>query len=594
MERTYRKDDILTVTIEDFSEDGLGIGKADGYALFVKDTVVGDTCRVKIMKAKKNYAFAHLEEVINPSSFRITPSCGKAKACGGCQLQAMSYEAELAFKENKVKNNLIRIGGFPEEFIESIKEPIKGMDNPFRYRNKAQYPLGYDKEGNLVAGFFAGRTHDIIPNTDCLLGREINKTILECILSFMKKEKISAYDEKTGKGWLRHILIREGFTSGEIMVCLIVNAKSLPKEELLCEVLTREIPAIKSICLNVNLKDTNVIMGDETRVLWGRETIEDELDGVKFKISARSFYQINPVQTERLYKKALEYAGLTGKEAVWDLYCGIGTISLFLARKAGKVYGVEIIPEAIADAKENAKLNGITNAEFFAGKAEEVLPEFYNKQKEADSNNSKHNDMLHPDVIVVDPPRKGCDEKCLETMLRMEPERIVYVSCDSATLARDLKILCEEKYELKAWQCYDQFSRTVHVETVVQLSKGDIDGYVSREKKDAKSETSETINGYRKGNKVPETTNVKIDFSLENLDLSELRGKATYEQIKDYVREQTGFRVSTLYISQVKRKCGLEVGESYNKPKSEDARQPQCTPEKEDAIMQALRHFGMI
>ena len=483
MEKTYKKDDVLTVTIEDISDEGLGIGKADGYALFVKDTVVGDTCRVKIMKAKKNYAFAHLEEVINPSSFRITPRCEKAKACGGCQLQAMSYEAELAFKENKVKNNLVRIGGFPEDFIEGIKEPIVGMSssdvnekskkpdgkcdckeaamNPYRYRNKAQYPVGYDKEGNLVAGFYAGRTHDIIPNTDCLLGREINKTILECILSFMKKEKISAYDEKTGKGMLRHILIREGFTSGEIMVCLIVNADSLPKEEALCETLVKEVPAIKSSCLNVNLKDTNVIMGDETRVLWGKETIEDELDGVKFKISARSFYQINPVQTERLYKKALEYANLTGKESVWDLYCGIGTISLFLARKAGTVYGVEIIPEAIADAKENAKLNGITNAEFFVGKAEEVLPEFYN--------NPDSDTMLHPDVIVVDPPRKGCDEKCLETMLRMEPERIVYVSCDSATLARDLKILCEEKYELKAWQCYDQFSRTVHVETVALI-----------------------------------------------------------------------------------------------------------------------------
>ena len=463
MEKIYKKGDVLEVTIEDLSDEGLGIGKHDGYALFVKDTVVGDRCRVKIMKAKKNYAFAHLEEVIDPSSFRIEPLCKNARACGGCQLQAMSYEAELDFKENKVKNNLIRIGGFPEDFIEGIKEPIVGMEKPFRYRNKAQYPIGYDRAGNPVAGFYAGRTHDIIPNTDCLLGREINKTILECILSFMRKEKISAYDENTGKGLIRHVLIREGFTSKEIMVCLVVNARTLPKEESLCEVLVKEVPAIKSICLNVNLKDTNVIMGDETRVLWGKETVEDELDGVKFKISARSFYQINPVQTERLYKKALDFAGLTGKESVWDLYCGIGTISLFLARKAGKVYGVEIIPEAIADAKENAKLNGITNAEFFVGKAEEVLPDFYN--------NPDSETMLHPDVIVVDPPRKGCDEKCLETMLRMEPERIVYVSCDSATLARDLKILCEEKYELKAWQCYDQFSRTVHVESCVLLER---------------------------------------------------------------------------------------------------------------------------
>ena len=461
MEKTYKKGDILEIKIEDMSDEGLGIGKAEGYTLFVKDAVIGDTCLVKIMKAKKNYAFAHLEEVKEPSSFRLTPLCAKAKACGGCQLQAMSYEAELKFKENKVKNNLIRIGGFAEDFVELIKEPIVGMDTPYRYRNKAQYPVGYDKTGKLVTGFYAGRTHDIISNTDCILGKEKNKDILEAVLSFMEKNGISAYSEESGKGIIRHILIREGFKTGEVMVCIVANADKLPHEEELGEMLFA-MPGIKSVVLNINKENTNVILGKTTRVIKGSETIMDYLGDLSFKISAPSFYQVNPVQTEKLYTKALEYADLHGEEAVWDLYCGIGTISLFMAKKAKKVYGVEIVPEAIEDAKENAKRNGITNAEFFVGKAEEVLPEFYENET---------SDMRTPDVIVVDPPRKGCDEKCLETMLKMNPKRIVYVSCDSATLARDLKILCEEKYELKAWQCYDQFSRTVHVETVALISQ---------------------------------------------------------------------------------------------------------------------------
>ncbi|MCR4648836.1 MAG: 23S rRNA (uracil(1939)-C(5))-methyltransferase RlmD [Lachnospiraceae bacterium] len=566
MEKIYKKDDVLEITIEDMSEEGLGIGKADGYALFVKDTIVGDRCIVKIMKAKKNYAFAHLEEVLSPSSFRIEPKCPKSKACGGCQLQAMSYEAELKFKENKVKNNLIRLGGFSEDFIESIKEPIVGMEPPFRYRNKAQYPIGYDREGKPVAGFYAGRTHNIIPNTDCLLGKEINEKILKCILSFMKEEKIAAYDENTGKGLLRHVLIREGFSTGEIMVCLIVNAKSFEKEEKLCRILTGKIPEIKSICLNTNTENTNVIMGDSTRVLWGKETIEDELGGVKFKISARSFYQINPVQTERLYSKALEYANLTGKESVWDLYCGIGTISLFLAKKAGNVYGVEIIPQAIADAKENARINGITNAEFFVGKAEEVLPEFYEKQSnKTNPNDGKAKDMLHPDVIVVDPPRKGCDEKCLETMLQMEPERIVYVSCDSSTLARDLKILCAEKYELKAWQCYDQFSRTVHVETVALLSK--------------LSEAKHHIN-------------VKLD--MDELDVTTAETKTTYNEIRDWVKEKYGFNVTNLNIAHVKQKHGIIEQENHRKSKYPDKKQQGTPDEKVKAIEDAMKHLQMI
>ncbi len=489
----YKKGDVLTVTIEDIDTEGQGIGKADGYTLFVKDALVGDVVKVKIMKAKKNYAFARLEEVITPSSYRVEPKCEHHRRCGGCQLQCLSYEAQLAFKQKKVRNNLMRIGGFAEEFIDEIMQPIIGMEVPFYYRNKAQYPIGKEKKtGKPVAGFYAQRTHDIIPNTDCALGVSENKVILEKVLAWMEECKVSAYDETTGKGLVRHVLIRKGFASGELMVCLVVNGRELPRVGKLIESL-KEVPGMKSISLSINRENTNVIMGTTIRTLWGSDTIEDTLGGIQFRISPLSFYQVNPLQTEKLYGKAVEFAGLTGKETVWDLYCGIGTISLFMAKNAGKVYGVEIIPEAIEDAKGNAERNGFTNAEFFVGKAEEVLPEFYEKaskesdEKEAllgklveenvsDSEQSAGNaaqaaDMLHPDVIVVDPPRKGCDVQCLDTMLKMQPKRIVYVSCDSATLARDLKILCEGGYELKKAVCVDMFGQSVHVESTVLLQR---------------------------------------------------------------------------------------------------------------------------
>ncbi|MBQ7767071.1 MAG: 23S rRNA (uracil(1939)-C(5))-methyltransferase RlmD [Lachnospiraceae bacterium] len=486
----YKKGDLLTVTIEDMDTDGQGIGKADGYTLFIKDALIGDVVKVKIMKAKKNYAFARLEEVLTPSSYRIEPKCEHHRRCGGCQLQCLSYDAQLAFKEKKVRNNLVRIGGFEEGLIDEIMQPIIGMEVPFYYRNKAQYPIGKDKKtGKPIAGFYAQRTHDIIPNTDCALGVAENKEILERILAWMEECKVSAYDEETGKGLVRHVLIRKGFVSGELMVCLVVNGRELPQVGRLIESL-KTVPGMKSISLNVNRENTNVIMGKTIRTLWGSDTIEDTLGGIQFRISPLSFYQVNPVQTEKLYGRAVEFAGLTGKETVWDLYCGIGTISLFMAKNAGKVYGVEIIPEAIEDAKGNAERNGFTNAEFFVGKAEEVLPEFYEKASKEDSapnvqenddvesyKNEKSadaesaTDMLHPDVIVVDPPRKGCDVQCLDTMLKMQPKRIVYVSCDSATLARDLKILCEGGYELKKAVCVDMFGQTGHVETVCLLSR---------------------------------------------------------------------------------------------------------------------------
>ena len=451
-----KKNDIFTVQITDTGTEGEGIGKIAGFTLFVKDAVIGDTVQVKVMKAKKNYAYAKLEKVLVPSPFRVEPPCAFHRQCGGCQLQSLSYEKQLEFKQNKIRNNLVRIGGFEPEKIDACMEPIIGMEDPWHYRNKAQFPFGYDKEGNVVTGFYAGRTHTIIPNTDCALGVKENKEILEIILAYMKKYAVSAYEETTGKGLVRHVLIRKGFASGQIMVCLILNGKKLPEEQWLAEELWK-IPGMTSVSVNVNTERTNVIMGKKVRVLKGEEKIEDAIGDVVFRISPLSFYQVNPVQTRKLYGQALEYAGLTGEETVWDLYCGIGTISLFLAQKAKKVYGVEIVPEAIADAKENAVRNGITNAEFYVGKAEEVLPQMYEEEG------------VYADVIVVDPPRKGCDEKCLETMVRMRPERIVYVSCDLATLARDLRYLGEMGYEIGKWRGCDMFPGTGHVESVIMM-----------------------------------------------------------------------------------------------------------------------------
>ena len=472
-----QKNDLIELTIEDMSVDGEGIGKYDGMAFFVKDAIVGDKIRARVTKLKKTYGYARVEEILEPSKDRCEPRCALHKRCGGCQVQAMDYQAQLAFKEKKVRNNLIRLGGFSEEETDALMEPIVGMEDPYRYRNKAQFPAGLDKEGNIVTGFYAARTHDIIPVTDCLLGVPVNQEILEAVIAYMNECRVRPYDEKTGKGLVRHVLIRYGFTTKEIMVCLIINGKTLPASDKLIAKLS-VIEGMESISININTKNTNVILGDVTECIWGNPYITDYIHlrdcdsefaltdtAIAYHISPQSFYQVNPVQTEKLYSLALDYAGLTGKESVWDLYCGIGTISLFLAGKAGKVYGVEIVPQAIEDAKNNAKLNGITNAEFFVGKAEEVLPEFYEKNIA----NGAAGDMLHPDVIVVDPPRKGCDEKCLDTMLKMQPERIVYVSCDSATLARDLRILVDGGYELKKVRAVDQFSHTTHVESVVLL-----------------------------------------------------------------------------------------------------------------------------
>lgn len=458
-----KKNDVVTVTIEDIGVDGEGIGKYEGMTLFIKDALPGDVVTASIMKLKKTYAYARLLSIESPSPHRVEPRCELSRKCGGCQIQALDYQEQLAFKQRKVRNNLVRLGGFAEAKIDTLMQPVIGMEEPFHYRNKAQFPVGTDRDGNLVAGFYAGRTHTIIPVKKCYIGVEVNETILQIVLDFMRKNQITAYDEQTGTGCVRHVLIRYGFTTKEIMVCIVINAKQLSHANELVEHLT-EIESMTSISININRKQTNVILGDTVETLWGAPYITDFIGDIQYRISPLSFYQVNPVQTKKLYQTALEYAGLTGNETVWDLYCGIGTISLFLAKAAKKVYGVEIVPQAIADAKDNAKLNHITNAEFLVGKAEEVYPAYVKQQQAAGED-------AYADVIVVDPPRKGCEESLLSAMVGMAPSRIVYVSCDSATLARDLKYLCGMGYELKKVQVVDQFGHTVSVETVCLLNR---------------------------------------------------------------------------------------------------------------------------
>lgn len=556
----FRKNDLVTLEIEDCGIDGEGIGKADGFTVFVKDAVIGDTVTAKIIKAKKNYGYGRLMEVLKPSPYRVEPKCEFARQCGGCQLQALSYDQQLVFKTNKVKGHLERIGGFTDIPM----EPIIGMDELFHYRNKAQFPVGRNKEGKIVTGFYAGRTHNIIENRDCALGVAENKEVLDRVIAHMEKYRIEPYNEATGKGLVRHVLIRYGYFTKEVMVCLILNGNKLPKEEQLVKSLC-EIPGMTSITINVNKKHSNVILGEEICLLWGQEYITDRIGDISYQISPLSFYQVNPMQTQKLYAKALEYADLHGEETVWDLYCGIGTISLFLAQKAKFVRGVEIVPAAIENAKENAKLNGLENTEFFVGKAEEVLPREYKKNG------------VYADVIVVDPPRKGCDETLLETMVEMNPERIVYVSCDSATLARDLKYLCERGYELRKVCPVDQFGMTVHVETVVLLSHKKADSYIHIDVEFGEGE-----------GKIP------VDSIAKRAEAYKPKEKVTYKMIKEYIEAKYGFKVHTAYIAEVKRNLGLPM---YDAPNAvEELKQPRKhpTPEKVEAIKDALRYFAVI
>lgn len=480
-----QKNDQFTVTITDYTSEGLGLGKADGFAWFIKDTVIGDTVLAQATKVKKNYGFARLVKVLNESPNRVKPACPIAGPCGGCQLQHLSYEAQLTYKSTKVYNNLLRIGEVSPDVLDAAFEEIVGMKQPFHYRNKAQYPIARDKDGRLIAGFYAGHTHHVVPAEHCLLGVPENQAILHTILHWMDEFHIEPYNELNGTGLVRHVLLRKGFTSGQSMVCLVINGEKLPHQDVLIQRLTAGIPYtdttdetasnpsqdslktrktihIDSISYSVNRERTNVIMGTKIVNLYGPGYIEDSIGDIRFRISPLSFFQVNPVQTKKMYDSALEFANLQGHENVWDLYCGIGTISLFLSQKAKKVYGVEIIPEAIRDARDNASLNGIRNAEFFTGAAEEILPKWYE---------------AHPkeriDVVCVDPPRKGCDEKALETILKIAPEKLVYVSCDSATLARDVKYLSAHGYTLKHVRPIDNFCNTVHCEVVTLLTRDD-------------------------------------------------------------------------------------------------------------------------
>ena len=555
----------FSLEIDDMGTDGEGIGHKEGYTLFVKDALVGDIVRVKVIKVKKKFGYGRLMEVITPSPWRVEPACDCARQCGGCQIQHCSYEKQLAWKEKKVRDCLQRIGGFEEIPM----EPVMGMDEPYHYRNKAQYPVGYDKQGNPVAGFYAGRTHSIIPNTDCAIQHPCNHMILETILAFMKQYDIPAYEEKKHTGLVRHILTRVGKYTGEVMVCLIINGNKLPHQDKLVEMLL-QCPfdyKIKSICLNINKEKTNRILGEKVVPIYGQTYIEDRIGDITYRISPLSFYQVNPEQTQKLYGTALEYADLKGDEVVWDLYCGIGTISLFLAQKAARVCGVEIVPQAIEDARENARRNGFTNAEFFVGAAEDVVPEQYEQS----------GGSLRADVVTLDPPRKGCDEKLLRTVVQMEPERIVYVSCDPATLARDLKYLCGEGYELKRVRACDMFGHSSHVETVVLLSHKKPDGHINVKVEFGEGE-----------GKVP------LDNIAKRAESYKPKERVTYKMIKEYIEAKYGFKVHTAYIAEVKRDLGLPM---YDAPNAvEELKQPRKHPtaEKVEAIKDALKHFEVI
>ena len=541
-EHSLQKNDLITLEITDLTEEGQGVGKKDGLVFFVKDSVMGDLVEARILKVKKNYAYAKVENLLEASPHRIAPLCPVAGKCGGCQLQHLSYEKELAWKEDRIAQSLIRIAGLSPEEVERKKEGILGGVLS-RYRNKAQYPVqsrkeirsggatsvsdwkvdgkwpgknkieAKEKSSNLSMGFYGFHSHRIIETEDCLINSAENPLILECIKEWAREYKISGYEEETGKGLLRHIFLRKGFSTGEILLCLVLNGKSLPHGKELWEKLQglslsaeeddlqrevdipREMDAesrvelhcgvntqseddghcglnkkvqekIVGLCININEGQGNAILGRETLCLYGKDSIEDKIGELSFSISVPSFYQVNPVQTEKIYGKALEYAALTGEETVWDCYCGIGTISLFLAQKAKQVYGLEIVLEAIENAKKNAEKNNIHNTEFFVGAAEEVLPKWVKEKKRE----GKDVGNL-VDVVSLDPPRKGCDEACLSAVLELSPKRIVYVSCDPGSLARDIKYLREGGYELQKWVGIDNFPRTGHVETVVFLSR---------------------------------------------------------------------------------------------------------------------------
>ena len=539
------KNQVYEATIVDYTTEGQGVAKIEGCAVFIPNALVGEKCTVRIEKAQKTWASGKIVELLERSEHRVNRECPVAKLCGGCDFWHMTYEEETRLKANRVLQALNRIGG------ENLTEmPILFAPTCYGYRNKAQYPVA-SKKNRAYAGFFRAGTHSVVENDRCLILPEETDKVKDAVIDYVNQFRITAYDEENHKGLLRHIYVRRGAVSGQILVCLVVNGRKLPHIPELLDRL-KKIPGFTTLVLSVNTRPGNAILGDEFITLYGPGYIEDTLCGLNFRLSPRSFYQVNHHQAQRLYEAAISQAGITKEDTVLDLYCGVGTITLAMASAAGKVIGVEVIPQAVEDARDNAKRNGIENAEFFCGDAGQAALELEAKG-------------IRADVAVVDPPRKGLNADTIEALHRMAPRRIVYVSCDPATLARDVALLKERGYKLQSATAADLFPRCAHVESVVTLSKGKVD-----------------------------SENIYVDFSLEEFDMSSFIGDPTYPQIKDYVLEHTGLKVSSLYIAQVKKKCGLEVGECYNKPKSENSRTYICPPEKEAAIMDAFRYFGMI
>ena len=536
------KGSVYTAVIDGYSSEGLGIARVNGAVVFVPHAVRGEEIDLRITKVMKTSCAGEIVKIHNPSPERMEPECPYAGKCGGCAYRHLTYPEELWAKRQRVQDALTRIGG-----LELTVEEVLGAKNPEHYRNKSQYPVGAD--GSI--GFFQARTHKVVPIRRCLIQTEAADRTAQAVGEWMRRYKISAYDETTGKGLVRHVCVRVN-RKGESLCCVVVNGNKVPREPELAAYVTAAVPHTVGVLLNSNTRRGNVVLGDKYRTLFGRNYLMDILCGLEFKLSMPSFYQVNRDQAEVLYGKALEFAGLTGNETVLDLYCGIGTITLCLAKAAKWVIGAEIVPPAIRDAKENALRNHIENAEFFCGDAADIAAKL-------------ESDGLRPDVVTVDPPRKGLAPEVIASVAAMGPEKVVYVSCDPATLGRDVKIFREFGYEAKRAAAVDMFPGTAHVETVVLLSKGEVD-----------------------------SKKIRVEFSLEDMDMSEFQDGATYPQIKEYVLEHTGLKVSSLYISQVKRKCGLEVGKNYNLPKSVDSKQPQCPPEKEKAIREALKYFQMI
>ena len=541
----WKKNAVHTAEITGYTAEGMGVARLEGRVVFVPGTIRGERWTVRLEKVTKNVAWARGVELLEGSPERLEPDCPLAGRCGGCQFRHMTYAEELRAKGRRVADALERVGGVKLEL-----PPVLGAEEPERYRNKVQFPVAQEKRG-LAIGYYRPRSHDVLDAPDCLLQPLTVTALRGAVKEWMERYQVPAYREEEGTGLIRHLYVRTN-SRDQALCCLVVNGTGLPFQQELVDALRRVCPGLVGVVLNFNTRDTNVILGEEYRTLWGRDYLEEELCGLTFRLSVPSFFQINRAQTQRLYQVALDFAGLHGDETVLDLYCGIGTISLALARQAGQVIGAEVVPQAIEDAKQNAARADIQNAEFFCGDAGAVA------QKLA-------NEGVRSRVICVDPPRKGLGPEVPAILASMAPERIVYVSCDPATLARDVKRLGELGYQVQKAQAVDLFPRTCHVETVVLLSKGEID-----------------------------SKKVRVEFSLEDMDMSGFQKGATYEQIKAYVLEHTGLKVSSLYISQIKRKCGLDVGQNYNLSKKEDAKVPKCPPEKEAAIRDALKYFQMI